>query len=254
MSKITGWFGRFGNNIQQVSNALYYCKENRINFSFLEHPIIKNFNLDYGKDNDFKSRFFFYDGPEKDFECDVVKLNQDRRNICLQHITKNLDIPKRKVLGEEVLVIHIRSGDVFSNSPANTYVPNPLSYYRQIMRDFQSVIIVAEDYNNPIVNVLKNESKVTIQSSTLREDLSVLMNCRNLVSSGVGTFCLAAALCSINIKNFYATDIFEYSHLNPSMLYDTDVNVEITKIRDYIKIGEWKNTEQQRKIMLQHSL
>lgn len=254
MSIITRWFGRFGNNIQQVSNALYYCRENRLNFSFLRHPIIKNFSLDYGRSSEFRSRFFFYDGPEKDFECDIIKLNQDRRNICLQHITKNLDIPKREVFDEETLVVHVRSGDIFSNSPANTYVPNPLSYYKKIIKDFQSVIVVAEDYNNPVVNILKNESKVKIQSSTLREDFSILMNCKNLASSGVGTFCLAAALCSTNIKNFYATDIFEYSHLNPSMLYNTDVNVEITKIDNYIKIGEWKNTEQQRKIMLQHNL
>jgi hypothetical protein len=39
---ITSWYGRFGNNIIQLSKALYYCETNEIReLSFPYHPMLK---------------------------------------------------------------------------------------------------------------------------------------------------------------------------------------------------------------------
>ena len=49
--------------------------------------------------------------------------------------------------------------------------------------------------------------KVKIQSSTVADDFATLMSAKNVALSGVGTFAMAAALCSTQIKNLYTTDL-----------------------------------------------
>jgi len=250
-NSIKTWFGRLGNNIQQISNAIYYFKNNEYNFYCKNHHLIKEFELKFGKDVDISNRFFFYEKHNKDFECDEIELNKSRRNICLKYIKPNLKIPEYKKIPDDTLVIHVRGGDIFIDNPASTYVQNPLSYYTKIIEDFDKVIVIAEDFRNPILNILKQNKKVKINMSTVQEDFATLMSATNLATSGVGTFAPAAVLCSTNIKKLYCTNIFLTEHLNPTMLFDTDVDVKITKINDYIEIGTWKNTQHQRTMMLE---
>ena len=56
--------------------------------------------------------------------------------------------------------------------------------------------------------------KVKIQSSTVADDFATLMSAKNVALSGVGTFAMAAALCSTQIKNLYTTDLLLTEHLN----------------------------------------
>ena len=41
----------------------------------------------------------------------------------------------------------------------------------------------------------------------LQEDFATLMAAKNVALSGVGTFAMAAALCSSNIENLFTTDL-----------------------------------------------
>jgi len=154
---------------------------------------------------------------------------------------------------EDTLVIHIRSGDIFIDNPHRLYVQNPLWYYEEIIKDYSKVILVTEkDSNNPVVMELVKNPKVKVQASTIEEDFATLLRAKNLVSSGVSTFSAAAALCSKNIQNFYCSNIYLTEHLNPTMLYNTDINIIMTNIKNYIRIGEWKNTYEQRMLMINH--
>ena len=56
--------------------------------------------------------------------------------------------------------------------------------------------------------------KVKIQSSTVEDDFATLMSAKNVALSGVGTFAMAAALCSTQIKNLYTTDLLLTEHLD----------------------------------------
>ena len=67
--------------------------------------------------------------------------------------------------------------------------------------------------------------KVKIQSSTVADDFATLMSAKNVALSGVGTFAMAAALCSTQIKNLYTTDLLLTEHLNYTMMYTTDVEI-----------------------------
>lgn len=248
---IESWFGRLGNNIQQISNAIYFCKTNNINFYPTYHPLINLNKILFGEDRNISNRFFFYDGIEKDFECDPQKLNLERREICLKYITPNFNFYIQDAFDEDVVVIHIRAGDVFWQNPPNTYVQNPLSFYLKIIEKFKLAIVVTEDKNNIIIENLKKHPKVIIQNSSIQNDFATLMRAKNLVSSGVGTFSVAAALCSTNVINFYCSNLFLEEHLNPNMLKN-HINVNLQNIKNYINIGEWKNTEEQREKLINY--
>ena len=57
---ISGWSGRLGNNIQQVSNCMMYAEKNGISFEQrLPHEIISNFSHKFG-DNEVNGAGRFY--------------------------------------------------------------------------------------------------------------------------------------------------------------------------------------------------
>jgi hypothetical protein len=100
---------------------------------------------------------------------------------------------------------------------------------------------------------MKND-KVQIQSLDVKSDFSTLLSAKNLALSGVGTFAMAAALCSKNIQNLFTTDLLLTEHLNYSMLFNTDVNVHVMELENYLSVFpcSWKNTEEQRKFILEY--
>ena len=96
--------------------------------------------------------------------------------------------------------------------------------------------------------------KVQIQSSTVEDDFATLMSAKNIALSGVGTFAVAAALCSNNIQNLYTTDLLLTEHLNYSMMFNTSINVCVMELENYLPVFpcSWKNSEEQRKFILNY--
>tara|TARA_R110002033_G_scaffold74953_1_gene126333 strand:- start:67 stop:864 length:798 start_codon:yes stop_codon:yes gene_type:complete len=259
---INGWFGRVGNNIQQISNAIYFCRLNGFNFhcpplKVYGHTLIEQFSENFGVESNFSSTFYSYYGKEKDFNCDVNELNSQRKDICETFILPQLKIPLLKdPLPSSTLVVHIRGGDIFNRNPAyqtipGDYVQNPLCFYEKLFKEFKSVLIVTQDFSNPVIKPLQKKQKVKIISSSVEKDFHWLLRAKNLATSGVGTFAMAAALCSKNIENLFCTDLFDRGHLNPTMI-EGKINVEVNNLTDYIQIGEWKNTLPQRELMLKY--
>ena len=160
-------------------------------------------------------------------------------------------------MGEDTVVLHLRSGDNYHRvfDPPTNYVPNPLIFYLNLIESFDNCIVITEpDKENPIVHELMKIDKVKIQSSTVAEDFATLMNAKNIALSGVGTFAIASALCSNSLKNLYTTDLLLTEHLNYSMLFNTDVIVNVMELEDYLPVFpcSWKNTEEQRKFILEY--
>ena len=115
--------------------------------------------------------------------------------------------------------------------------------------------ITEPDIEIPIVHELKKIDKVQIQSSTVADDFATLMSAENVALSGVGTFAMAYIdLCSNQLKNLYTTDLLLTEHLNYTMLYNTNVDVHVMELPDYLSVFpcSWKNTEEQRKFILEY--
>ena len=84
--------------------------------------------------------------------------------------------------------------------------------------------------------------------------LPIFMSAENVALSGVGTFAMAAALCSSQLKNLYTTDLLLTEHLNYTMLYNTSVDVNVMELDNYLPVFpcSWKNTEEQRKFIMDY--
>ena len=244
---IPRWFGRLGNNIQQISNAIYYCRKHGIRFTSPDHPMIDAIDINFGQ-NDFKIQedsnnwFYFFEGPDADFRTDVDELNKLRKNICEDYIYPKLKINHELLeqpLPDEILVIHIRSGDLYTKWPSS-HPQNPMAYYIKLCEMFNyKVVILAEDENNPIVQAFTNIGAV-IKILDVATTYTVLLQAKNLATSGAGSFAISAAFCSKNIRNFYCSNLYIPNSLNPTMLKE-QLNVYKADIdgNKYIKGNEW---------------
>jgi len=266
---ISNWSGRLGNNIQQVANCIMAAEKNKTDFvQKLDHDIISKFTVNFGSnDENVSGRFYTWEALVNcEHECyegsnetgvGVEHIYRNMRRIC-KRIAPNLNLPKKNIIGDDTIVMHLRSGDNYHRifNPPTNYVPNPLIYYLNLIDSFDKCILITEpDKDNPIVHELEKIDKVKIQSSTVKDDFATLMSARNVALSGIGTFAMAAALCSTNIKHLYTTDLLLTEHLNYTMLIKTDVEVHVMELENYIPVFpcSWKNTEDQRKFILEYT-
>jgi len=268
---VSHWSGRLGNNIQQVANCIMKAELSHDTFyQKLSHEVIKKFIFNFGTEElpqENSGRFYSWEPLihcekgilEGGNEIGVTKeyVYQNMRRVCRNYILHHLDVPNIEIIGDDTIVMHLRSGDNYHRvfDPPTNYVPNPLIYYLNLIDSFDKCILVTEpDRENPIVHELMKIDKVKVQSMDVRTDFATLLSAKNLALSGVGTFAMAAALCSKNIENLYTTDLLLTEHLNYSMLFNTDINVHVMELENYIPVFPcgWKNTEEQRKFILEY--
>jgi len=273
--EVSHWSGRLGNNIQQVANCIMAAQKYQSSFiQKLDHEIISKYTVSFNPMTGIsqwsgKGRYYAWEGLvhcEKGIVEGGNEIGVDRdyiyanmRRTCLDWVAPFLQIPRNKEpIGDDTIVMHLRSGDNYHRifDPPTNYVPNPLIFYLNLIESFEKCILITEpDDKNPIVHELKKIDKVQIQSSTVAEDFATLMSAKNLALSGVGTFAMAAALCSSEIKNLYTTDLLLTEHLNYTMLFNTDVEVHVMELGDdYIPVipCSWANTEEQRQFILDY--
>ena len=266
---VSHWSGRLGNNIQQVANCIMAAEKHGGLFEqTLDHDIISKFGISFGDGNaNGSGRFYSWEplvhcekgilegGNETGVDTDHIFFHMHR--ICKEYVKPHLKLPQKQTIGDDTIVMHLRSGDNYHRifDPPTNYIPNPLIFYLNLIESFDKCLLITEpDRENPIVHELAKIDKVRIHSSTVEDDFALLMNAENIALSGVGTFAMAAALCSSQIKNLYTTDLLLTEHLNYTMLYNTSVNVNVMELENYLPVFpcSWKNTEEQRKFIIEY--
>tara|TARA_A100001011_G_C14109839_1_gene756499 strand:+ start:87 stop:890 length:804 start_codon:yes stop_codon:yes gene_type:complete len=257
LNVISNWYGRLGNNIQQICNGILHSEVTGQGFFTPDHELINRVMVNYKEQQMLNppNRYFHYKTHNKDFDIDLGFLFSNMRRVAIQHIAPNFKFSVGTPFDEDTIVIHVRSGDLFAveHNPPHDYIPNPLIYYKNLIESHEKAIVVTENDNyNPIIPELKKYDNTTVQSSTVARDFATLMRAKNLASSGAGTFAVAAALCSSNIKNFYCSNIYLTEHLNPEMLIASGINVLMMKFKGYLESKSWKNDEEQRKFILEY--
>ncbi len=161
---------------------------------------------------------------------------------------------------DDELIIHIRSGDVFSTWVNAAYIQPPLAFYTLVIDRFRQagrinrVKLVYENRLNPVIDALEahlsaHAISFTVQSGSIVEDTAALVNGRHLVF-GFGT--LGPAIC-------YLSDSVEtvvsfangYDHKFREIPTVKNV-VEVTDAGDYIRPGGWNNSPEQRRVMIEY--
>jgi hypothetical protein len=252
MLNIQSWYGRAGNNILQIIRAIHYAVINGHNsicfqhHSLLTSKFITIENIENSNKTQINDTFFYLDKFNLvDPEPYIMK---EYFQKYIKPIFFNYD--SSSLMSEDVLHIHMRSGDIFSSSPHKSYVQPPLSYYKNIAKDYNTIKLICEDKKNPCVNELLKQTNVECIHNTLLYDLTILSNAPNLVI-GFGTFGLLLYLMNTNLKNLYipkyACDVFI-----KGTEWGENINVHIIDMPDYIKVGDWKNTQKQRDFMLSY--
>ena len=256
----------FATNIHQILFAILYTKKNNFNFYFNGTSQINKFSIINKKFHNIfkffkkKYRFYYFNRPETNFfkrpnfldnkENDFPISNKDKdfyyknlHNIARNELFFNLNFYEDIELDKNTLVIHLRAGDVFYDDWHSLYVQNPLSFYLKIAKKYGKILVVTEHIkDNFILKELEKKLDFKVASGSLEEDANILLNARNLATSGVSAFPIACALLSQKLENLLVTDIYLEEHLNPKMINKKYVNLENYKVNDYINIGDFKKS------------
>lgn len=277
--EIHSWYGRLGNNIMQLCNMLLVAKKKRYNIGHIpEHPLLNigripkkwliNSNNVYTKT--LKGRFFKTSEINKILGTDLIKFKVDDYVVVLKDviykILKSECVPTSP-LSHNTLVIHVRSGDCFRENktkPHPDYIPLPVSYYIKCINDCYSkneishIIIVTEnDKINPVISHIEhyvanvyNTTTVTVQSTTIENDMKTILSARHLILS-IGYFSKLLGLLSQHLEQIWISDyLFDYE----DFLNLNNVNVKLYQLNEYTKIGEWIDTPEQRLTILSHPI
>ena len=152
--KLSHWYGRLGNNIQQCAVGTLWAEQTDSSFESIDHEIIKKHKRSFGQNRlGLSSKCFYWQGPYQEVNIPVETIYKNMRRVCKTWIYPQLDIQPTEI-PDDTLVIHIRSGDIFDQNVPNPerYVPNPYHFYTTLLESFEKAIVVTEDDDyNPIV-------------------------------------------------------------------------------------------------------
>jgi hypothetical protein len=162
---------------------------------------------------------------------------------------------------QDQLLIHIRSGDIFANWINPEYVQPPLAFYKMVIErlvasgEVRTVKLVYENKLNPVIDPLETylsdrEIQFSVQSGTIAEDVEALVNGRYLIF-GLGTFGPGICRFSDHVKAvfFFSQGADPGFHAISSVERAFEV---VDSGGDYIKRGEWRNTDEQRMMMVEY--
>merc|ERR1719240_395251 len=167
---------------------------------------------------------------------------QDERHRVMETYLKPLLKPSNVVVDPEELVIHIRGGDLFTESSGLSHYHEgsqpPCAAYDHVIEKvkFKKVRIVAADTLNPCAAEVQKRNpdvKVTLQSSGMLEDFMTMVNAHHLFLSH-STFSSTAYTMSNTADDTYSMRCASF--LNPgsdqsnmSMDYRTKILLDTKK-------------------------
>ena len=266
--------GRFGNNFRQLLNAIAVARN--VNVGKLYVPELRLFDVPDGRIRLDGIEVVAYDTRHDITEPtlfgkffsqrslgNLMEASRDTQHIVEAFIAP-LFVPLRraKARPSHHVAIHIRAGDLFDRpNPHPRYPQPPLAFYRQVLEHFMStyespvVTLIFEDRGNPVVDALEEflraqDRQYVAQSSTLEEDMLVLLEHQTLVL-GRGTFGKAVARLSQNVRRLY----FPWTDSDfQSIVEDRRLDGFTATEREPlgIPIGGWKNTPEQRRLMIEY--
>ena len=259
---------RIGNSMALLNNLLYYCEIVNITQIYLNSeqrwPITQNISskninitLILKKNMDLKEKsigifdknFIFF---QKVFKPEI------RINLLKNEIKKNL--PQINLTSKD-LIIHIRSGDIFQyklNKDSN-YAQPPLCFYQSIINNFNfsKIFIIAQDKNNPIIDILINQyPTIQFNNNQLEHDVAIMTNAYNIVGS-ISSFFTTLIIINDNLKAIWEYDLYmlveKYLHLHHD-IYNYRINYLIYRMYpsfEYKKVMfPWRNSKEQIQMMI----
>ena len=236
---ISYWYGRLGNNIIQVKNALHIAFYYGYNVIIPTHQYFKYNHLKVSNANegemiehiyDNASRgFYFMNDIDRSINRECFNMNYDKvRDELLKLFT--IDYRALDPLEDDELVLHIRSGDSIC-ALHDQYIIPPLSYYTKFIdsNNFKKIYILAEDTQNLCIESLKNKySNVEFALRSLTDDIELVLRAKNVMMS-IGSFIPELIWVTKNVKEVIYPNYDEFAfRFKP--LENMVPNVKLTSI------------------------
>jgi hypothetical protein len=266
-------FGRFGNNVIQLLQAIHIARKIKTERIYIGEVNIGNLTVPFRHAG---LELIPSVTPEAQ---ELVLTGHFYHRFCFGHLFSDFDDKLRLAImadyirpmmagvcvdaagSSDVLHIHIRSGDIFENSGNHTgYVQPPLAYYAQVIRHaalnfcISKVVLVFEDKKNPCVDALVNYLSLSplrfeTHSGCMHDDLRVLASARHM-AVGITSFAPLIGLIFNNLLTIYGFRILPFRSLFNAQCVRSFVVKDVAG--QYIHSGEWHNTKEQRRRMLQY--
>ncbi|HEV8389203.1 MAG TPA: discoidin domain-containing protein [Dongiaceae bacterium] len=272
--------GRFGNNLNQIGTAVsiarhlgirrvYLTKLQRLEIDrpieFRGVTVLPDSALARDKPKGVLCGPFFYNAVfSRTLKGVSYRDIAEAARAVGQQIFHRQAAPATFVPDATDLAIHLRAGDIFARQqPHQNYTQPPLAFYRLCVEfaranlGIRRVVLVYEDEGNPCVGALKahlDEIGLPFLSHTrtLDEDLAVLLAAQHCVF-GRGSFGLAVTALSTNLRTVF------YSWLEPNFRVMSEAaKVRKVSVEDvakgYTRRGHWRNTPEQKQLMLDYPI
>jgi hypothetical protein len=158
-------------------------------------------------------------------------------------------------------VIHIRSGDVYSQNPHRGYGQPPLSFYVKAISFFapRHITIISEDHSSPVLSsLIRHLSEVNYsyehKANSLIDDIIQLASARTLIASR-GTFCTLPIHLSDSLECLCNFHDHTRQRIIASMYGAKTFSVK-DKTGDFIlsNIADWNNSPVQRSMLSDYPL
>lgn len=249
-------YGRLGNFMGQIRNALQIGLFYKYNVILPPHPYFKKRYIIINPDvtpNHEKiiepADFFYWENAPNipNFDFKLYDMNLELTYKILKDCFTINNVPP---LGTNSLLIHIRSGDIFEANPHGDYIMPPLSFYVDIIENnaYDDIYLVAEDRGNPCINkLLELYPSIKFKIQSLDEDIKLILGASNIVMT-FGTFIPLLLTISDHIKTVYTTSYAAGLIHHNKMTTVTNIVTELAEYRN--KLHPWKNTPEQREIMM----
>lgn len=258
--EIKKWYCRLGNNIVQVKNALHIAIHYNYNLNIPEHKFFNKKNIILNPKIGESSKIyhdilginFFYKNKIVDFPQNIFNENNER----VRELLMDLFVIKYETLdklGDNDAVIHIRSGDIFSQYPHTSYILPPLFYYYDIIKNnnFSKIYLISEDDKNPCINeLIKIFPQIIFKINDIYTDIKLIMGAQNIICS-FGTFVSSLLFMTKYTKNVFTVSYYQKKYCDISQIQN--LNLHILDYEKYhSKISKWKNTKEQNNILLNY--
>jgi hypothetical protein len=199
----------------------------------------------------YMKNFFTYDFR-------LLKWNKYKDKV-KTYLKNKLNFPKINNFNNNILHIHIRSGDIMKVNKGCGMVQPPCIYYENeiLRKNWEKVIIVSEDTINPCINFLTNkyDNVIYFGKKSLEDDIKELLSATNIMI-GRGTFIQTLSLFMEHIdKIHYVNDGDDRIHYFLE-IYNPDKCIKHNEYKKYFKeiekMGGWNYNNKIKNLMLNY--
>lgn len=299
--------GRLGNNIVSIFNALHIHRCNKNSLLLIPksryitkqiidyHSILSN-NKKRSEPEDYlflnKNNYFpknidtniqkvyipnIYYWKKNQSMCNTTYIKFAERISTKDIVCDNilgLTKPKNPI-GNNDLLIHIRSTDIHKNDPHKAYAQPPIAFYQKVIQDnnFENIYVISDDNTNFVIRSLieKYPNAHIVNEKDVKKAFNLIRYAKNICTS-MSSFCTMASFCKPicllekNIFTFeylcYKPGVWHFSYMFDETLKRDGYNFHIYRFIDYpfmikqndIFISNWSFTEDTKKIMINYPI